>query len=254
MRFLAFELSAPRLARHQLRGSGLSVYLRHGTIDIDVFKEVFGTEFGPNAYEPPAPVAAALDAKPQPTVLDLGGNIGLFGVYALGRWPNASLRSFEPDPRNLPLLRRAIAANRLERRWTVDAAAVANCAGEMPFLAGLFAESQLASVADPATRPPSWAPLPDSETVMVRTVDLFEEDRHVDLIKMDIEGGEWAILTDPRLPGLDADAIVVEWHKAGCPEPDPRAAASRLLRGAGYAHQHETQESSHSGVVWGWRQ
>lgn len=199
LRFVTFELGSRRLAAHRLRDSGLTVYLRHRTHDLDIFKEVFGTEFGPKGYEPPAPVAATLDSRPAPTALDLGGNIGLFGVYALGRWPAMTLRSFEPD------------------------------------------------------RVPASTPLEDGERIMVRTVDLFEEDHDVDLIKMDIEGAEWSILTDPRLPGLGADAIVLEWHRSGCPEPDPRAAASRLLRAAGYAHQQETQSLSHTGVVWGWR-
>jgi len=253
LRFVTLELGSRRLAAHRLRDSGLTVYLRHRTHDLDIFKEVFGTEFGPKGYEPPAPVAATLDSRPAPTALDLGGNIGLFGVYALGRWPAMTLRSFEPDPTNLPLLERAIDANDLGGRWTVDAVAVANRAGALPFLAGLFAESQLTSLTDPATRVPASTPLEDGERIMVRTIDLFEEDHDVDLIKVDIEGAEWSILTDPRLPGLGADAIVLEWHRSGCPEPDPRAAASRLLRAAGYAHQQETQSLSHTGVVWGWR-
>jgi FkbM family methyltransferase len=253
LRFLALELATRRLAAHRLAGSGLTVYLRHRTRDIDIFKEVFGSEFGPNGYEPPAPVAGVLDAKPAPTALDLGANIGLFGLYALGRWPGMTLRSFEPDPTNLALLERVIASNDLRDRWTVADVAVANHNGATPFLAGLFAESQLASLADPATQPPSSASLEDGETVVVRTVDLFGEQHDVDLIKMDIEGAEWSILADPRLPSLNAEVIVLEWHKSGCPEPDPRAAATRLLRTAGYVNQQETQTLSHTGVVWGWR-
>jgi hypothetical protein len=52
---------------------------------------------------------------------------------------------------------------------------------------------------------------------------------------MDIEGSEWAILTDGRLSGLAADAIVLEWHRRDCPEAVPHAAVHRLLRRAGHA-------------------
>jgi len=255
LRFTARQLGPPRTAGYRLRDSGLRIYLRHRTRDVDVFKEIFGTGYGPNSYEPPATVAAALDAKTSPSVLDLGGNIGLFGVYVMGRWPGATVRSFEPDPTNLPILNRVIAANEFEGRWSVANVAVANRTGEQPFVAGLFAESQLAGVAEPAARAPRSARLEDGETITVATVDLFEQDHDVDLIKIDIEGGEWSILTDPRLEGLRADVIVLEWHASGCPEPDPRAAAIRLLRAAGYSRLEESENIDHyRGLLWAWRE
>jgi FkbM family methyltransferase len=270
LRFVALQLAPPRTAEHRLKSSGLTVYLRHRTRDIDIFKEVFGTEFGPNGYEPPAPLAAALDARCSGApagadeksgaaggparALDLGGNIGLFGLYALGRWPDISVHSFEPDPSNLPMIRRAVAGNALERRWTVTGAAVSNEEGSLPFVSGLFAESQLAAVADPASQPPDSASLDDGRTVDVPVVDLFELDHRVALLKIDIEGAEWAILADPRMRELQAEVIVLEWHVSGCPEPDPRAAAVRMLAEAGYTQQRQTQNLSHTGVVWAWRE
>ena len=44
-----------------------------------------------------------------------------------------------------------------------------------------------------------------------------------DLVKIDIEGGEWPILTDPRFAQLPTPALVIEYHPAGCPGPDPQA-------------------------------
>lgn len=131
---------------------------------------------------------------------------------------------------------------------------MANHAGEQLFVAGLFAESQLAEVVDPAARAPDSAPLQDGKTITVRTVDLFEQDHDVDLIKIDIEGGEWSILTDPRLGSLRADVIVLEWHASGCPEPDPRATAVRLLRAAGYRRLEESERREHTGLLWAWRE
>ncbi|MGO9488728.1 MAG: FkbM family methyltransferase [Solirubrobacteraceae bacterium] len=255
-RFTVLQLSPPRTARYRLRDSGLTVFLRHRTRDVDIFKEVFGTGYGANSYDPPEPVAAALAGRPRPAVLDLGGNIGLFGAYAIGRWPGATVHSFEPDPSNLPILERVIAVNGLQRRWTVSPVAVAARVGEMPFVAGLFAESQLAAVAETAPdaeRGAQAAALEDGRTIAVRVVDLFEQDHDVDLMKMDIEGGEWSILTDPRLAELRADAIVLEWHAVGCPEPDPRAATIGLLRSAGYTEIEETEDLGHRGVLWAWR-
>ena len=242
-RFTLAELLSSRTASYELRSSGLTVALRHRTRDVDIFKEIFGTGYAHNSYDPPPQVQALLDAAADPAVLDLGGNIGLFGAYVLGRWPRARVTSFEPDPTNLPLIRRTIAANDLEDRWRLQAVAVSNAAGALPFVSGLFAESQLAGLERAPERPEGSAALESGHTVTVPVVDLFTQDHRVELMKMDIEGGEWPILTDPRLPELGARAVVLEWHADGAPEPDARAAALRLLAAAGYVEVHETEDS-----------
>jgi FkbM family methyltransferase len=254
LRFTLLQLGSRRTVAYRLRGSGLTIYLRHQTRDIDIFKEIFGPGYGPNSYEPPGALAAALDAKDSIAVLDLGGNIGLFGAYVVGRWPRATLRSFEPDPTNLPLLNGVVAVNGLRARWSVAELAVANSPGELPFVSGLFAESQLVGMAAPPVREAGAARVEDGKPIMVGVVDLFEQDHDVDLMKMDIEGGEWSILTDPRLQSLQADAIVLEWHASGCPVPDPRATAIRLLRAAGYGEIEESESFAQRGLLWAWRE
>jgi FkbM family methyltransferase len=254
LRFSAAQLGLARAGAYRLRGSGLRVFIRHESVlavsgattgDVHILNEIFGGTGGQYAYDPPPALVAAWDAKPPRKVMDLGGNIGLFGADALGRWPSAAIHSFEPDPSNIRVLRRVVATNGLEDRWSVTDAAVANYTGEMTFVADLFADSHLVTETDePAS----------ASTVTVRTVDLFDEDHDVDLMKMDIEGGEWSILTDGRLSGLKAHALVLEWHARGCPEPDPREAAARLLREAGYGHIEEVEVATYNGVLWAWRE
>jgi FkbM family methyltransferase len=261
VRFAARQLGPSRAAGYRLRGSGLRVFVRHenlfssrpaSTGDIQILNEIFGGTGGQYAYDPPPALAAAFAAEPPRKVMDLGGNIGLFGADVLGRWPSAAIQSYEPDPANLRLLTRVVEANGLEHRWSVSAVAAANDTGEMTFVTGLLAESHLATAADPSG--PQTPASDDVNTITVGTVDLFEQDHDVDLLKMDIEGGEWSILTDPRLPGLKADVLVLEWHVLGCPEPDARAAAARLLRAAGYTHQEEVEVATYNGVLWAWRE
>lgn len=254
LRFAALQFGPPRVSSYRLRGSGLKIFLRHRTRDVNILNEIFGGTAGRHSYEPPAAVGALLDAKSAPTVLDLGANIGLFGAYVLSRWPGASIRSFEPDPANLRLLTRAIAANELERRWSVADVAVANRAGEMSFAAGMFADSHLIAQTDSGAARTRSARHDGGHTITVRTVDIFAQDHDVDLMKMDIEGGEWAILTDRRLAHLRADALVLEWHASGCPEPDARSCAVRLLRAAGYSRFEEVESGPSDGVLWAWRE
>jgi len=264
LRFAALQMGPSRVAHYRLRRGGLKVFLRHGTRDVHILNEIFGATAARHSYEPPSAVVQALDANPSPRVLDLGANIGLFGAYVLSRWPRAAIRSFEPDPTNLHMLTHVIAANELEGRWSVADVAVANHTGEMTFAAGLFADSHLAaeerveddpgSARDRAPAKDGSARLGSGQAIRVRTVDIFEEDHDVDLMKMDIEGGEWSILTDPRLGELRADVLVLEWHARGCPEPDAHATTIALLRAAGYSQLEEVESGESNGLLWAWRE
>ncbi|HEX4436076.1 MAG TPA: FkbM family methyltransferase [Solirubrobacteraceae bacterium] len=253
VRFTALQLAGPRReSAYSLRRSGLTVHLRHRTRDLAIFKEIFGANAWPSVYEPPTAVESIVAAADEPRVLDVGANIGLFGIFAVERW-GASVESFEPDPGNVPLLRRTIAANGLQSRWTLREVAVSNRDGELPFVSGLFAESQLSGVGDPAARAEGAVSLSKGHTISVPVVDLFETNHDVELLKMDIEGAEWDILTDPRLSELKARAIVLEWHSIGCPEPHPHEAAVRLLAEAGYEAQQDGDMPGATGMLWAWR-
>jgi FkbM family methyltransferase len=241
-RFLARQFGPVRPARYRLRRSGQVAVIRHRSRDVEVLNEIFGGTGGRFAYEPPTALGAVLDSKPSPRVLDLGGNVGLFGLYALERWPGASLRSFEPDAENARLLGAVIAENHLERRWSLTSAAVANRAGTMAFRGGLSADSHLIETEGEARV--------DERVQEVPVLDLFALGGDYDLVKMDIEGGEWGVLADPRMARFDADILVLEWHTQGCPEPDPRAHVIRLLREAGYGERYEPIEPSHCGMFW----
>jgi FkbM family methyltransferase len=254
LRFAALQFGGRRVSRYRLRDTGIEIFLRHGTRDVDVLNEIFGGTGGRLIYDPPAPVRAMLDAKPSPTMLDLGANVGLFGAYALGRWRGASIASFEPDPANLHLLRHVVAANGFGRQWSVSGVAVSNQAAEMRFEAGLFADSHLAFEAGALTGRRT-AVAGDDGAITVHAVDVFAQDHDVDLMKMDIEGGEWAILTDCRLADLKADVVVMEWHLGGCPAPEnPPACAISLLRAAGYSGFAEVVDGGEAGTLWAWRE
>lgn len=235
--FATAQLKPNSVRQHQLRGSGLTTTLRHCTRDVDILNEIFSVD----CYAPPAEVAQRLDALESPAIMDLGANIGLFGLYALGRWRGARVVGFEPDPANADLLDRTIAANGLAEQWRVVRAACSNQEGIARFSAGHLSESKITEGGL-------------GSTLEVPMVDAFDACRDAHLLKIDIEGAEWPILTDPRLSQLSAFAIVLEWHLLESPEPDAAALAARLLRAAGFAHitGHES-ESGGNGTLWAWR-
>lgn len=207
--------------------------LRHRSRDVDLVDEIFG---GLRAYEPPDAIAAELRGPLR--ILDLGGNIGLFGAFALRRWDVQEMTSFEPDPENAAILQATIDANRVTDRWSMRRAAVSNAAGVMSFLPGQLAESRRTG--------------PNESGIEVPTRDLFTLDQRVDLVKIDIEGSEWSILTDRRLSDLQARVLVMEWHWRFSPVPDAHAAALTFLIDAGYEIHRDRVDLplGHTGLIW----
>jgi FkbM family methyltransferase len=233
--FAARERAGERvIGRYRLRASGSPLLLRHRTPDVGVFGEVFAE----GLYEPPAEVAARLRA---PVVLDAGANIGLFGLFARDRLGAGRVTSFEPDRFNLLLARRTVAANAADGGWELVEAAVARGDGELPFASGEFACSRIEGEAPGATD-------------VVPAVDLLALLPGADLLKLDIEGGEWPILADPRLAEAGPPAVVLEYHPFDAPGADARAAAHDALARAGYATREVVHRPDDGvGMLWAWR-
>ena len=225
-------------ARYTLRESGLTVFLRHGSPDVGVLDEIFGQRW----YDPPAPVARLLDARAAPLrVVDLGANIGLFGLWAAGRLGPVETTLYEPDRFNLAVLERTLEANGLDAAWRVVRACAAASPGTTAFHEGLFASSRAAGTPD--------AP----GAVVVPVADVLPELAGVDLLKVDMEGGEWSVLADPRFAPARVAVVALEYHPHLCPGPHPRAAAEGLLRDAGYEIESLFERSEGVGMLWAWR-
>jgi FkbM family methyltransferase len=237
LRFFAREALHRRTgAVYGLRRAPLvRVALRHATPDPESFDQVFVQ----GALAEPAPVRERLDGLGRPpVVLDLGANVGVSAAWFAARWPGARIVCVEPDPYNLEALRRAAGRG----GWRVVEAAAAPAAGTLEFAAGADSMSRAAR----------------GGGTIVAAVDFFvlAEEERPDLVKIDIEGGEWGLLGDPRLASLSATAIALEFHPHLCPAPDARAEAHARLRAAGY----EVSEVPHvlgappdEGSIWAWR-
>lgn len=223
-----------RVAVYQLADGGLRVAIRHRTGDVVTLGEVFHD----HDYVPEPEVESALDGVR--TIVDLGANIGLFGAFAAGRWPLAEISGFEPDPGNVAAHEQTIAANDLGHRWNVVPAAAGACEGQARFLIGRAALSRIAEAGEP-------------DAITVPMLDVLPVLAGADLVKIDIEGGEWAILDDPRFRQSPPRAVVLEYHPYLCPTDDPRSAAESVLREAGLRVLPIKQRPGGHGMLWGWR-
>jgi len=223
------------LVLYRIRENGCTVAIRHGAAAVVILGEVFNRHY----YQPSGEVEQVLaEAR---TIVDLGGNIGLFGLFAAVRWPQARIVAFEPDPENATLHEMTIAANGLGDRWELIRAAASNRDGRVSFVAGLNAVSHIADATG------------SEQAIEVPMLDVLPRIAQADLLKMDIEGGEWAILGDPRFRQAPPRAVVLEYHSYLCPGPDPRAEAEHALRAAGMRVQSTSDRGDGHGMLWAWR-
>jgi FkbM family methyltransferase len=222
------------LGHYRLRDSGLVVFLRHNTPDMNTLDEIFSS----GHYEPTEAVLEALQSVPQPIeIVDLGANIGLFGAFALGRFPEATILAFEPDPANAELHERSIKANDAEGRWRLIRACAATADGTVAFSGDGYTTGRVGE---------GQRQLP--------AVDVFPFLQSVDLLKVDVEGAEWDLLADSRFAEVPASVVALEYHPYLCPSADPRSLAHDLLERAGYeTADHELRGLPGQGMVWAWK-
>ena len=259
-RFVVNELrDLPVVGEYRLRDADLLARVRHPLLDMWVFEEIFRFR----VYDPPMPVARRLDALPDPVrVVDLGGHVGLFGLFIRSIFPDAVVTSLEPDPGNAAELARCIEANALHDRWTLIEACAATSDGTVDF-ASNFHLSRAGPGGDGALEQfhaelgGVFPFLRDTNLLQadhrqVESRDVFPLLADADLVKMDIEGSEWEILADPRWSELQATAVVLEYHDMYTGAADAAQATAEALERAGY-QTGPPQSSGPAGTMWAWK-
>jgi FkbM family methyltransferase len=167
-------------------------------------------------------VLAFESASPAPRILDCGANVGLASLFFRRLYPSARITAFEADPTLFQMLDANLKANgaadvetRHAALWTSTGSLTFHCEGSDSGMIG----SLPGAVAGRSTTVPS-----------LRLRDVLAEGP-VDLLKLDIEGAEDAVLADCE-PVLDrVKALVLDLH-----EFDPAARqAPRVLEGVARA-------------------
>lgn len=125
------------------------------------------------------------------TVVEAGAHIGyvtLQAARAVG--PSGQVFAFEANPRAVPLIERNLVANGLEERVTVVPLALADAPGRQAFF--LSGGGDTSSLHEPAGAS-------ERIEVTVTTLDAWLDPTvRVDVVKLDIEGGEVAALRGMR--------------------------------------------------------
>lgn len=148
------------------------------------------------------------------TVIDLGANAGFYTMRVKEGNPHCKVLCLEPNPYLLPFLQRNFAGNNLTN---VDVVGFA--AGPHNTTIPFDLIRQVHSISGRTLRESKrhWVRAEIIETVMVQSVSIEHlmyayQLHHIDLLKIDVEGMEQAILEDPTFPWNAVERIVVEVH------------------------------------------
>jgi FkbM family methyltransferase len=210
--FAGRKLSEPLIIR--LRGSGLQFRVRTA-MDVWVIKEtcldrdyegarnrVSSTEIA-SASNRRDPISMAL--QDNWTIIDIGAGLGDFTAYAAQRNPHGRVLAYEPFPESFALLQQNVALNRLGN-VAAEPCAIAAQPGSLALNIGIGEAVQHSTTQ-------AGAKTIEVQAITLQQVfDEHELDR-CDFLKMDIEGGEYAIWR-----GVDAELlkrvqrIALEYH------------------------------------------
>jgi FkbM family methyltransferase len=141
----------------------------------------------------------------RPRILDCGANVGLATLYFKRRWPDARVTAFEADPVICETLRRNLQRNRASD-VDVVCGAVWTAAAPVRFARDGADSGAIESVGGPPRV---------RETITVDGVRLRDwiAAEPIDLLKLDIEGAELAVLEDCRDVLDRVKALHIEIHE-----------------------------------------
>jgi len=172
-------------------------------------------------------------------IVDLGANVGYSCLFWAKHYPKASITAFEPHPVHLRLLKQHLESNAVQTHVDLHESAAGIQEGAAS-LTDADANSSLI-VKNGAVK----------GLIPIKVEDFYTAigDRPIDILKLDIEGGEYAIMNDPRFEKLPIKYVVLEYHFH--PDyPNGKEWCKTRLTSLGYTIADEPERSQ---LVRAWR-
>lgn len=171
--------------------------------------------------------------NPAPIILDIGANIGAFARWANLRWPNAIILCYEPHPGNFEMLKRTVEEIPNPNIFCHNVG-VLEKTGEFRLIPGKFNCGEWSLFGTPDA---------DREKAIVCKVMDADALPKADILKIDTEGGEPAILQRLIERGRigEFSAIMLEYHRAGEEKSIPEMLAPHGFKL--YSHKPGISES-----------
>lgn len=128
-----------------------------------------------------------------PIIFDAGAHIGLSTLYFKSIYPNANITCFEPNPNVIELLKENIFLNNI-KCVTIQEIALGKRKCEKDFFVD---SSGYGAFSTASFRKDAWDSSQKSKAIKVNVEKLSKYiDRDIDVLKIDVEGGEKDILED----------------------------------------------------------
>ena len=163
-----------------------------------------------------------------PRIIDCGANIGLAILYFKLLYPKSSIVAFEPHPAAYEMARRNVKVNNLDGVELLQVAITNyNGSADLNFIEGEIMASTLTNRLDERGC--------QSVTTTVATARLRPWlEKHVDFLKLDIEGAEALVLADCRDLLQNVKNIFVEGHWTRGQTNNSAASIIGALENAGF--------------------
>jgi len=191
--------------------------------------------------------ASGFEAIDHPTIIDIGANEGYYAI-AMAKEMAAKVIAIEPNPIAYKFLVKNIEANGLEDKIIPVKSAVWSSRGVSEFnilpqvtsigTMSITSTSFMAGASDRIVKLPV-------HTITLEDVIASYGLSHVDLLKMDIEGGELEVLRSNTAALESVDRIVLEYHSQ-----EIKRGLIRLLGRNGYDLQHHAPDRADFGDLY----
>jgi FkbM family methyltransferase len=201
--------------------------------DIATAFEIFAAQ----VYESPIPIATDSVSL----IVDLGANVGFSGIFFAYRYPGAKIIAFEPHPEHIKIAGLNLQLNNFSQNVDLINAA-ASTQTKDAFLTNKGVCSTVVSQE-------VYGAIP------IKLINIFDylKDMEIDILKIDIEGGEFDLINDHRFEKIKAKIIVLEYHI----NPDFKDACKwcqQKLAEFGYKTELGAWNSSKNGFIWAYKQ
>lgn len=176
----------------------------------------------------------------RPVVLDIGAQIGCFSLAVAARLPDATVHAYEASPSTAEWLDRNVRDNDLDDRVTAHAVAVSDHDGTLD-----LADNVHASALNGLTSPEGAMVTVPCRSFAGVVRDAGEQ---VDLVKLDTEGAEYAIVlgSEPS-DWTTVETLVLEYHDV---PGHSWAELAAFLSHAGLTEVAHEPAGPRQGTVW----
>jgi len=187
--------------------------------------------------------------EPDWVVVDIGAAIGEFTVYAAQKAAAGEVYAYEPNPQSFALLQENIMLNKLSNVqafcvgvWDQHGTMQLDLVNAEPLQGKtVFQQSDAANIAE--------IPVITFDQLVQDSVDFI-----IDLLKLDCEGAEYAILMGASAESLArVQRIVMEYHDIDAEHEHSRLV--RFLEGSGFSVQlHTNPVHAEIGYLYAWKE